>query len=101
MPGPSDTLEATWWHSNWLEEESVVAFVITSPCIGEKAADCVETCPVDCIVEGEDQYYIDPDTCIDCGACEAVCPVSAIFQEDFVPEEEKSFIEKNRQFFQK
>jgi ferredoxin len=77
-----------------------VAFVITSPCIGEKAADCVETCPVDCIVEGEDQYYIDPDTCIDCGACEAVCPVSAIYQEDFVPEEEKSFIEKNRAFFQ-
>lgn len=84
-----------------LEEERIVAFIITSPCIDEKAADCVETCPVDCIVEGDDQYYIDPDTCIDCGACEAVCPVSAIFQEDFVPDDEKSFIEKNREFFQK
>jgi ferredoxin len=81
------------------EEESYVAFVITSPCIGEKAADCVETCPVDAIHEGEDQYYIDPDTCIDCGACEAVCPVSAIYMEDFVPEEEKEFIQKNRDFF--
>lgn len=76
-----------------------MAFVITSPCIGEKAGDCVETCPVDCIHEGEDQYYIDPETCIDCGACEAVCPVSAIFQEDFVPEDEKSFIQKNADFF--
>jgi ferredoxin len=83
------------------EEESCVAFIITSPCIGEKASDCVETCPVDAIHEGEDQYYIDPDTCIDCGACEAVCPVSAIFMEDFVPDDEKPFIEKNRLFFQK
>ena len=87
-------------HLPCAEEEYYVAFVITSPCIGEKAADCVETCPVDAIHEGDDQYYIDPDTCIDCGACEAVCPVSAIFQEDFVPEDEKPFIEKNRAFFQ-
>ncbi|MBE3596352.1 MAG: 4Fe-4S binding protein [Hydrogenibacillus sp.] len=76
-----------------------MAYVITSPCIGTKDASCVEVCPVDCIHEGEDQYYIDPDVCIDCGACEAVCPVSAIFHEDFVPEEDKSFIQKNRDFF--
>ncbi|MDY0323466.1 MAG: ferredoxin family protein [Candidatus Carbobacillus sp.] len=78
-----------------------MAYVITSPCIGAKHGDCVEVCPVDCIHEGEDQYYIDPDVCIDCGACEAVCPVSAIFHEDFVPEEEKSFIQKNRDFYKK
>ncbi|NLO36725.1 MAG: 4Fe-4S binding protein, partial [Clostridiaceae bacterium] len=24
------------------------------------------------------QYNIDPEVCIDCGACEAVCPVQAI-----------------------
>ncbi|MBE3593515.1 MAG: 4Fe-4S binding protein [Candidatus Carbobacillus altaicus] len=78
-----------------------MSYVITSPCIGAKHADCVEVCPVDCIHEGEDQYYIDPDVCIECGACEAVCPVSAIFHEDFVPEEEKSFIQKNRDFFKK
>ncbi|WP_067621804.1 indolepyruvate ferredoxin oxidoreductase subunit alpha [Alicyclobacillus acidiphilus] len=76
-------------------------FVITSPCIGEKAADCVETCPVDAIHEGPDQYYIDPDLCIDCAACEPVCPVSAIFQEDFVPEDEQEFIQKNADFFKK
>jgi len=77
-----------------------MAFVITSACIDEKAADCVEVCPVDCIEEGEEMYYIDPDICIDCGACEAVCPVEAIFMEDEVPEEEREYIELNRRFFQ-
>ena len=76
-----------------------MAYVITSPCIGVKDASCVEECPVDCIHEGEDQYYIDPDTCIDCGACEPVCPVEAIFAEEFVPQEEQEFIQKNADFF--
>lgn len=76
-----------------------MAFVITSPCIGEKAAECVEVCPVDCISEGKDMYYIDPDRCIDCAACEAVCPVEAIFPDDEVPEEEEKYIQLNRDFF--
>lgn len=76
-----------------------MAYVITSPCIGEKAADCVETCPVDAIHEGDDQFYIDPDLCIDCAACEPVCPVTAIFYDGDVPEEEQSFIQKNVDFF--
>lgn len=29
--------------------------------------------------------YIDPDTCIDCGACVPECPYMAIFPEDEVP----------------
>ncbi|MDY0322623.1 MAG: ferredoxin family protein [Candidatus Carbobacillus sp.] len=78
-----------------------MAYVITSPCIGVKDASCVEVCPVDCIHEGEDQYYIDPDVCIDCGACEPVCPVEAIFADEFVPEEEKEYIQKNADFFKK
>ena len=41
-----------------------MAYVITNACITEKASDCVMVCPVDCIEEGEDQYFIDPDTCI-------------------------------------
>ena len=39
----------------------------------------MDVCPVDCIYEGEDQLYIHPDECIDCGACEPECPVTAIF----------------------
>jgi NAD-dependent dihydropyrimidine dehydrogenase PreA subunit len=41
-------------------------------------------------------YYINPDECIDCGACEPECPVEAIFAEDSVPEQWLSYIEKNR-----
>ena len=51
-------------------------FVIAEPCIGVKDKSCVEVCPVNCIYEGEDQYYIHPDECIDCQACEAACPRS-------------------------
>jgi len=29
--------------------------------------------------------YIDPDTCIDCGACVPECPYEAIFPEEEVP----------------
>ncbi|MFC7392135.1 indolepyruvate ferredoxin oxidoreductase subunit alpha [Scopulibacillus cellulosilyticus] len=77
-----------------------MAFVVTSPCKDEKAAECVETCPVDCIHEGDNMYYIDPDSCIDCGACEAVCPVEAIYADYEVPEEEQRFIQLNKAFFE-
>ena len=58
-----------------------MAFVITQSCRNEKAAECVSICPVDCIVEGPDQYFIDPNACIECGACVAACPVEAIVDE--------------------
>ena len=64
-----------------------MAYVIAEPCIGTKDASCVAVCPVDCIYEGEDQYYINPDECIDCGACEPECPVNAIFPEESLPTE--------------
>ncbi|HHV55112.1 MAG TPA: ferredoxin family protein [Firmicutes bacterium] len=84
-----------------------MAFVITQPCIGTKDTACVEVCPVDCIHPGksEEQYdeveqlYINPDECIECGACEPVCPVQAIFPEDDVPDDAKSFIEKNADWY--
>src|SRR5690554_6832935 len=73
-------------------------YVITEPCIGTKDASCVEVCPVDCIYEGEDQCYIHPDACIDCGACEPECPVTAILPDTDVPPECAQYIEKNRAF---
>jgi|TARA_B110000438_G_scaffold96311_1_gene95519 ferredoxin len=57
---------------------------------------------VDCIhfEEGIDKIlYIDPDECIDCGACEPACPVSAIYAEDDVPEEEAAYTEINALWF--
>lgn len=62
--------------------------IITSLCLRDSG--CVEVCPVECIVpgvpkEGHPWYYIDPDTCIDCGACVPACPYNAIFPESDVP----------------
>ncbi len=76
-----------------------MAYVICEPCIGVKDAACVEVCPVDCIYEGPDQYYINPDECIDCGACVPECPVEAIYEDVEVPEQWKHFIQKNADFF--
>ena len=62
-----------------------MTYVITEPCIGTKDQSCVEVCPVDCIYEAGDQFLINPEECIDCGACEPECPVEAIYPEDEVP----------------
>src|SRR6266700_6032231 len=85
-----------------------MTYVITQPCIGVKDASCVDVCPVDCIhptqsEEGFDtaeMLYIHPDECIDCGACEPGCPVTAIFPEEDTPPQWKSYIAKNRDVFQ-
>src|SRR5262245_1375964 len=77
-----------------------MTYVIVEACIGVKDRACVDVCPVDCIYEGEDQLYIHPDECIDCGACEPECPVTAIFPEEDVPPQWKSFIAKNKDVFQ-
>jgi len=77
-----------------------MTYVITEACIGVKDRACVDVCPVDCIYEIDTQLVIQPDECIDCGACEPECPVSAIFPEDDVPANLKSFVEKNKVAFQ-
>lgn len=55
----------------------------------------MKVCPVDCIYEGDDMVYIHPDECIDCGLCEAECPVSAIFVDTDVPPNFKNWIAEN------
>lgn len=76
-------------------------YVITEPCIDVMDASCVSVCPVDCIhtATGEQQYFIDPDGCIDCAACETACPVTAIFHEDDVPTAWAAYVENARAFF--
>jgi NAD-dependent dihydropyrimidine dehydrogenase PreA subunit len=76
-----------------------MTYVITEPCVDVKDRTCVDECPVDCIYEGERALYIHPDECVDCGACEPVCPVEAIFYEDDVPEQWSTYTEDNARFF--
>jgi NAD-dependent dihydropyrimidine dehydrogenase PreA subunit len=88
-----------------------MAYVIAEPCIGVKDTACVDTCPVDCIhpkknttyddgrptFDGVSQLYIDP---VECGACVPVCPVSAIFALDELPEKCKHYTEINASYVQ-
>mgnify|MGYP006294390177 FL=1 len=79
-----------------------MAYVITELC--ERAGVCADICPTESIhaVEGDDEwplYYIDPDTCIDCGACMAECPNEAIFPDYDVPEEYEDYVELNEKFY--
>ena len=82
-----------------------MAYVITGTCTKDEL--CVEACPVDCIhpkkeeddFEAAPHLYVNPADCIDCGACVPVCPVSAIFALDDLPEKWADFAQKNAAFF--
>ena len=63
-----------------------MTYIIAEPCIDIKDKSCVDVCPVDCIHEAGRILVIDPEECIDCGACEPECPVEAIFPEDALPD---------------
>lgn len=76
-------------------QNRAVPYVVTEACIGVKDKSCMTVCPVDCIYEGDDMVYINPDECIDCGLCEPECPVTAIFVDSDVPPDFKAYIEKN------
>lgn len=95
-----------------------MAHVITQKCVGACDTACVDVCPCDCIlgpvpveelrqIGGSDraarfpgiQMFIDPDVCIDCGACIAECPVAAIYLDDDVPAEHRDDIARNAKFF--
>jgi NAD-dependent dihydropyrimidine dehydrogenase PreA subunit len=63
-------------------------FVIAEPCIDVMDQACLSVCPVACIHgdTGQDRkLYIDPEECIDCGACEPICPVEAIYDDCSLP----------------
>ncbi len=79
-----------------------MAYIITETCVDLKDRSCLDVCPVDCIIDGGDgdrQLYVNPDECIDCGACVDPCPVAAIYPEDEVPAEHKRFIAWNYDYF--
>jgi NAD-dependent dihydropyrimidine dehydrogenase PreA subunit len=84
-----------------------VTYVIAAPCIGTKDTACVDVCPCDCIhpTKGEREFavapqlYINPDDCIDCGACVPACPVSAIYPAEDLPERWKEFASTNAAWY--
>ena len=77
-----------------------MTYIIAKDCVDVMDGACVDVCPVDCIYSkpGDNQLFISPDECIDCAACEPVCPVNAIFPEDQVPEDQQEFIKLNYEY---
>jgi NAD-dependent dihydropyrimidine dehydrogenase PreA subunit len=78
-----------------------MTYIIAQPCVDVLDKSCIEECPVDCIYEGSRMLYINPDECVDCGACEPACPMGAIYYEDDIPDDLKEYRDINVQFFEK
>ena len=96
-----------------------MSFIIGKKCVSTCDTACVDVCPVDCIhgpididgagaevktldsVEGI-QLFINPDVCIDCGACVPACPPDAIYEseDDCIGDEgDDESVKKNYKFF--
>ena len=98
-----------------------MSYIIGNKCVSVCDAACVKVCPVDCIngpinVEGmgmevdtmtkeelkDKQLYINPDICIDCGACLPECPVQAIYeseQEAIEKDGTDEYVKRNYKFY--
>ncbi len=82
-----------------------MAYVIVDTCTKDEL--CVEACPVDCIHPKKDeadfeqakQLFIDPETCIDCGACIPVCPTNSVFTLDDLPADQQQFAGINAAYY--
>jgi NAD-dependent dihydropyrimidine dehydrogenase PreA subunit len=74
-------------------------FFVTGDCLDVLDRSCIEECPVDCLYEGGHKMYINPRECIDCGACEVVCPVTAIASDLTITESGQTWKDDNAAFF--
>lgn len=72
-----------------------MAFVVAEPCIKCKYTNCVAVCPVDSFREADEFLVIDPEVCIDCGACVPECPSEAIYSENDLPPHWRYFAKRN------
>ena len=80
-----------------------MAYVIAEPCRSQRCAACYAVCPAEAISGDyhDEQMYIDPDRCIDCGLCQEACPSGAIFLEDDLPEAWAEYARLNREYFRR
>ena len=79
-----------------------MSYIIGNKCVDVKDGICIEVCPIDeCITEGENSMYINPETCIDCGACLPECPVDAIYdsEEEAIDAGEIEAVYSNYKFY--
>ena len=97
-----------------------MSYIIGKACVDCMDTACVDVCPVDCIhgpidIEGSGtevekqgrsafpggQLYIDPNTCIDCGACISECPPEAIYEDEetAIAAGDEESVHKNYKFF--
>lgn len=72
-----------------------MTFVVTDNCKGCRFTDCVAVCPVECFHGDDEMLYIDPEECIDCGACVPECPVEAIYDEAQLPDDKSQWLQIN------
>ncbi|GAB5896106.1 FAD-dependent oxidoreductase [Mycolicibacterium mageritense] len=83
-----------------------MAYVITQNCCSD--ASCVVVCPVGCIHPTPDEpgfgtaelLHIDPQTCVDCGACADACPVDAILPGDKLSVDDEWYAGFNAGYYQ-
>ncbi|EID10533.1 4Fe-4S ferredoxin [Mycobacterium xenopi RIVM700367] len=78
-----------------------MTYVIGSACVDVMDKSCVQECPVDCIYEGARSMYINPNECVDCGACKLICRMEAIYYETDLPEDQQQHLADNAEFFSK
>ncbi|ODR03556.1 ferredoxin [Mycobacterium sherrisii] len=76
-----------------------MAYVIGVECVDVLDKSCVQECPVDCIYGGARAMYINPDECVDCGACKPACRMDAIYWEGDLPDNQLAHRDDNAAFF--
>jgi NAD-dependent dihydropyrimidine dehydrogenase PreA subunit len=76
-----------------------MTYVIGRACVDVMDKSCVQECPVDCIYEGARSLYINPDECVDCGACKLICRMEAIYYETDLPADQQQHLIDNAAFF--
>jgi len=76
-----------------------MTYVIGQACVDVMDKSCVQECPADCIYEGARSLYINPDECVDCGACKSICRMEAIYYETELPEDQQRHLADNAAFF--